>query len=165
MVTPPYKWTASSVSITGIFHGSLHVTPPGQHRAGLRGEARRTGVDLGNKLHQSTGTASPARRPCVRFLCVHVFFVCVCFGCPPCWLRTRDGVRSESLWTAYRFFSVCLFGEEWKKILCFCKYQWHKLMICIKMKVESRIWPVTESGVTPTVGRWSHKFFLSHIGW
>lgn len=78
MVTPPYKWTASSVSITGIFHGSLHVTPPGQHRAGLGGEARRTGVDLGNKPHQSIGTASPpGGHVCVSFVCLFSLSVCV----------------------------------------------------------------------------------------
>ncbi len=51
------------------------MSPPGHDRAGLRGEERRTRVDLRNKLHQSIRTASlPGGRVCVS-LCV---CVCVC---------------------------------------------------------------------------------------
>lgn len=102
MVTPPYKQTASSVSITGIFHGSLPISPLGRDGAGLRGEKRWTRVDLGNKPHQSIRTASlPGGHACVFPLCVF-------------WMSTL--LTENWGWCSIRFYQVWILSNPVLKL-------------------------------------------------
>lgn len=99
MVTPFHKPTASSVSITGIFHGSLPISPPGATGRGLE---ERSAERESTSVINSINPVAQHRCPEATFV---FFFVCLCSSSFVCFLLCL----SSSLFVcAYLCFFVCL---------------------------------------------------------
>lgn len=92
MVTPFHKPTASSVSITGIFHGSLPISPPGARGRGLE---ERSAERESTSVINSINPVAQHRCPEATFV---FFFVCLFSSLFFCFLLC-----------VFVFFFVCLF--------------------------------------------------------